>query len=57
MQSSRPAFPPLAKRALTSLVAICAVTAILGAKAMEWEHRADEAQATHEAAARLASGS
>ena len=59
MLRTRPAFPPLAKRALTSLAAIIAVTAIFGAKAMEWEHRAaiEEAGAARTAQAKLVSGS
>jgi hypothetical protein len=59
MQSSAPLSLPLIKRALTSLAAIIAVTAIFGAKAMEWEHRAavKDAEAAHAVQAQLAAGS
>ncbi|GJL91017.1 hypothetical protein [Hyphococcus sp.] len=59
MQVSASLRTALIKRALTSLLAIFAVTAILGAKAMEWEHRAaiEQAETAHPATARLAAGS
>ena len=59
MQPSAPSRTELVKRALTSFVAILAVTAILGAKAMELEHRAaaEEAELAIAAKARLAAGS
>ncbi len=59
MQNSTQLRTVLIKRALTSLAAIFAVSAIFGVRAMEWEQRAavEKAEAAHIAAARLAAGS
>ena len=57
MQFPAPLRTALIKRSLTSLAAMLAVTAILGAKAMEWEHRAALEQAARPVEARLAAGS